>query len=89
MTIYEQLKAAGVPTDSHGSDLYAKKTPESEAIVRAYEFRGIVKTFIDNIEKTLWYEIPFAYDPFWERVEAAASRRAPVREKYVCPKIYK
>jgi len=88
MTIYEQLKAAGVPTDSHQSDLYAKKTPESEAIIATYESRSIVTTFISQIDKTIWYDIPFAYDPFWDKVEAA-SRRAPVREKYVCPKIYK
>ena len=86
MTIYEQLKAAGVPISSHESDLYAKKTPESQAIIAAYEFKGIVKTFISQIDKTVWYDIPFAYDPFWEK---AASRQAPVREKYVCPDIYK
>ena len=88
MTIYEQLKAAGVPMDSHQSDLYAKKTTESQAIIAACEFRGIVKTFISQIDKTVWYDIPFAYDPFWERVEAE-SRRTPVREKYVCPDIFK
>lgn len=57
-------------------------------IIAIYEFRGIVETFISQIDKTLWYDIPFAYDPFWEKVEAA-SRRAPIREKYVCPDVFK
>jgi hypothetical protein len=70
MTIYEQLKAVGVPIDSHESDLYAKRTPESQAIIAAYEFRGIVTTFISQIDKTVWYDIPFAYDRFWEKVGA-------------------
>ena len=45
------------------SDLYVKVTPESKEIVKQYEFRQAVSTFLDQITHTPWYEIPFAYDP--------------------------
>lgn len=67
MSIYEQLKALNIPMDHHESDLHVPVTPETRKIVNAYEFRSIVTTFISNTEKTLWYNIPFAYMPFWER----------------------
>lgn len=66
MTIYEQLKAAGVPTDHHESDLYAKVTPESRGIINDYKFKCNVTTFYSQIDHELWFEIPFEFDPFWD-----------------------
>lgn len=63
--VYYQLKAAGIPLDSHESDLYAKVTDESRKIVKA---SGLVCTmFISQIDGLPWFDIPFAYAPFWER----------------------
>jgi hypothetical protein len=64
-TVYEQLSRAGVELDHHESDLYARVTPESRAIVEAYEFRNNVTTFRSQIDGTPWYDVPFAYDPYW------------------------
>ena len=64
MSIYQQLKDAGVPLDSHESDLYAKATPDSVPIILEHE--GDVHTFISTADGELWYDIPFAYLPFWE-----------------------
>lgn len=66
MSIYQDLKAAGVPLDNHESDLYAKVTPESRAIVERYEYRTNVTVFIDQIESKPWFDIPFAFEPYWE-----------------------
>jgi len=71
--IHEQLTKAGVELDHHASDLYAKKTPVSERILRNYEFRSNVKTFRNQIDGSIWYDIPFAYTPFWDRVRSRAS----------------
>jgi hypothetical protein len=66
-SVYKLLKAAGVPLDHHESDLYAKVTPESRAIVADYEHRANVKTFRSETDKgEFWYDIPFAYEPWWE-----------------------
>jgi hypothetical protein len=62
MTIYEQLKAAGVPLSNHESNLYAKVTPESQRIIGRVTTATVVHSRIDG---ELWYDIPFAYDPWW------------------------
>jgi len=66
-SIYSQLKTAGVPLAAHESDLYAMVTPESRKIIQAYEFKGNVTTFRAEDDGKLWYDIPFAYEPFWNR----------------------
>lgn len=52
--------------DHHESDLYIRKTPTSEKLIAQYPYQNIVNTFRCAIEHDVWYEIPFAYDPFWE-----------------------
>lgn len=64
--IYYELKEAGVPLDSHESDLYAKVTDISKGIIDKYQFKSNVKMFRNQIDGTLWYDIPFQYAPFWE-----------------------
>lgn len=68
-SIYEQAKELMQPSDidHHESDLYLKVTPESETLVRDYEFRRNVKRFISNIDRSVWFDIPFAFDPFWNK----------------------
>ena len=73
-TIYELATARMAPEeiDSHESDLYLKKTEVSEALVAEYQHRDNVTTFVDQIEGILWYDVPFAYDPFWIEKEQRA-----------------
>ena len=66
MSIYKDLKAAGVPLDHHESDLYAKVTPESIEIVDKYAYKSSVRRFTSQIDKESWFDIPFAFDPYWE-----------------------
>ena len=70
-TIYDELKAAGVPLDSHESDLYAKVTDISREIMLRRPvtdpIRRNVRVFVSQIDERLWYDIPFAYTPWWER----------------------
>ena len=51
----------------HESDLYLKKNEVSTNLLSSYQFRYNVRTFVSNIDRTVWFDIPFAYDPFWER----------------------
>lgn len=67
MHIYDELKAAGVPLDSHESDLYAKATPAAQAIIDRWEHRANVRPFISQIDGSRWLDLPFAYKPFWDR----------------------
>lgn len=43
------------------SDLYCKVTDKTREIIKDYEYKGNVETFIDQITHTPWYDIPFAY----------------------------
>jgi len=67
MAIYHDLKIAGVPLDNHESDLYALVVPASTAIVERYEHRANVRTFRSQLDGALWYDIPFAFLPWWEK----------------------
>ena len=64
-TIYQALKRAGVPLDNHESDLYAKDTETSRLIMAQYEhsFSG----FLNQQDGQRWLDIPFAFDPWWDR----------------------
>ena len=66
--IYEKALAAlpASDIDHHETDLYLRKTPASEALIREYEFAANVTIFHDNIDGDIWYDIPFAYTPTWE-----------------------
>lgn len=71
-SIHQQMLAAGVEIDNHESDLYAMVTPESTRIL---EEAGIAidghnaSVFTSQIDGKRWYDLPFKYDPFWDKVE--------------------
>ena len=67
MTLYEDLKAAGIPIDHHESDLYVIMTKESTEILKRYLKKTVFtfSHFTSRIDKKLWFNIPFAYDPWW------------------------
>jgi hypothetical protein len=69
VTLYERLKAAGVPLDSHCSDLYAKITPAATAIIVEWQRanKTNVSIFRSLLDNDVWYDIPFAYDPYWTK----------------------
>lgn len=66
-SLYQALLAAGATLASHESDLYTPVTEASRALVEKHRARGSVSTFRNNQDGTLWYDIPFAYEPFWVR----------------------
>ena len=76
-TLYQDLVAAGIPTDNHESDLYFPVTKDSCALLLRHErqVKGTVTVFTSEIDGQQWYDVPFAYDPWWEK-RAAESRPA-------------
>jgi hypothetical protein len=65
--IYEEMVKLGVEIGSHASDLYVPVTPETKAVVDQYDSKCNVTTFKNNIDGKQWYDIPFAYLPYWEK----------------------
>jgi hypothetical protein len=68
-TLYEDLKAAGLETDHHESDLYFPRTNESLAILKKHPLQHNNATAFKHLDKNeIWFDVPFAYDPFWDRI---------------------
>jgi hypothetical protein len=65
-SLYQELIAAGIPTDSHESDLYVLNTPVARGLIAKHGKRGVVG-FNSKVDGKRWLDVPFAYDPFWER----------------------
>ncbi len=64
--LYEAIIAMGVKMDSHESDLYIPVTKETKALVAQYEYKENVTTFKSQIDGAIWFDVPFAFIPFWE-----------------------
>ena len=66
-SIYQQMVEIGVSIDHHESDLYVPVTQKTQAIINDYEFKSNVQRFLGT-DGHAWFDIPFAFDPFWERL---------------------
>lgn len=69
MNIYKEVVKRNIPHQSHESDLYIPVTDETRQLLTEYEYRANVTIFINQVEGGPWYDIPFAYAPFWEKRE--------------------
>lgn len=71
MSIWEQVETQGIEYGNHASDLYIPVNDQTRALVAAYEFKSNVTMFTSNVDGQLWYDIPFAYLPYWEAKQKA------------------
>lgn len=62
MSIYEDLKKAGVPLSNWCSDLYVEVNDQTTALISKYEYKQNTTKFLCKVTGKLTYEIPFAYD---------------------------
>ena len=72
MTLYQELVIAGCEIDKHESDLYVKECEKAMSIILRHFFCAgstmkMPIKFVSNIDGGVWWDIPFAYDPFWNR----------------------
>lgn len=70
-SIYEALKFAGARIAHHESDLYVKVDKVARRILHEALLDGRLPKkpdlFYAEDGSGLWYELPFAYDPFWDK----------------------
>ena len=64
---YQHVLTQGIRHDNHCSDLYVPVNLETTRLVNKYRFKCNVTTFISQIDGKQWYDVPFAYEPYWER----------------------
>lgn len=83
-SLYAALKAAGLEMGNHESDLYVPVTPESTAILAKYPTsKANATVFKSNIDGKPNYDVPFAYEPFWQKKSLfAAIKIASQKESY-------
>ena len=67
MNIYKAVIAAGIPHDSHESDLYIPVNANTRAILETHPHRSNVTVFRSQIDGQLWFDVPFAFSPWWEQ----------------------
>lgn len=70
-TIYQKLLAAGCTVEGHESDLYTPATDAATALL--FDHRQGVTTFKGS-DGRLWFDVPFAFDPFWANRFPAVAR---------------
>ena len=77
-SVYETLKFAGCRMAHHESDLYVKADPASRRVLREMlDDRRLVnrpELFSADDGSGFWYELPFAYDPWWEKKMELSSK---------------
>ena len=64
--IYDKVIELGIIHDHHESDLYIPVNEQTKNLVKAFEYSTMVETFKSQIDGSFWYNIPFAYTPWWE-----------------------
>ena len=68
MSLYTDLIEAGVEVSNHESDLYFPSTAVSRPILKRHPAEaGLASCFRSNIDGKTWIDVPFAFDPFWEK----------------------
>lgn len=65
MSLYKDVVRAGIPIDHHESDLYVLDTPQARSLIAKHGLRG--KSFKSQIDGLRWLDVPFMYEPFWEK----------------------
>ena len=75
-SLYHELKSAGIELDSHYSDLYVKDSPQARAIIQRHMDKKarFPSLFISQIDGKPWFDIPFAFMPYWELRAKSAAR---------------
>ena len=78
----EKLPAKDI--SKYCSDLYLAVSKESSELIADYKFKENVTVFLGSDNRN-WYDIPFAYLPFWERcIKKESKKPVPVSaEKHI------
>lgn len=67
MSLYTDLKDAGIECESYQSDLHIPDTIEAREILKRHpEHDRNAKRFRSEIDGRMYLDVPFAFDPYWE-----------------------
>lgn len=91
-SLFDEIVDVGIEYDNHESDLYVKDTPATREILKKYKYENNVESFVSQIDGSRWFDIPFAYQPFWDkinkrRIKEQTSQDDPINDKKLIEKI--
>lgn len=66
MSLYTDLIEADQPVSNHYSDLYCPVNEVTRGLLAKHNITTAT-TFKNQVEGGLWYDVPFQYEPFWEK----------------------
>ena len=75
---YTFLPSKDISYPEFGGDLYIRKTEESQKLIAELQPKSLLSTFVDNIDKVEWYDLPFCKD---RRIVSAVERMRREIEK--------
>jgi len=64
--LWQTVKTLGIQFDYHESDLYIPVCGATRELIKKYEHRQNVTVFRSEKDGKQWYDIPFAFMPYWE-----------------------
>ena len=79
MGLYADVKATGGYISNHESDLYIEVNECNTALLKKYGLKA--RVFKNQVTDKFCYDVPFAFVPFWERVQAESERRESLKQK--------
>jgi hypothetical protein len=67
MSLYEEVKETGGYTANYESDLHIEVNETNKAILDRYPIHAAnAEPFKNDVTGKWCYEVPFAYDPWWQ-----------------------
>jgi hypothetical protein len=66
MSVFTECLEAGLNIDYHESDLYIEDSEKAKEILTKNKRIDFTR-FYSRLDKKWWLDVPFAYDPFWEK----------------------
>lgn len=69
MSLYTELVEAGLEISHWQSDLYVEVNATSKEILSRHALElSNAKIFRSEVDGKMLYDVPFAYEPYWERL---------------------
>jgi hypothetical protein len=65
MSIWTEVQARGIQYDTHESDLYIPVNDETRDLLQRSGHSHTA--FFSSKDHKMWFDIPFAYEPWWEK----------------------
>ncbi len=73
-SLYQECLECKIPMANHASDLYIPANEDTIHLLKKHNKHA--STFINAVEGGLWFDVPFAFDPWWE----AKQRQVPLSQ---------